>query len=84
MEVCTNSSLTEGEDEHFLQLEKRLCELLQGGNLHWRHTQMAIGMLLSLIVDGHIPPKFVVELWLDCLIHDDRTIRLTALQVLLK
>ena len=31
------------ENSYFLEMEKRLCDLVQSGNLHWRHHQMAIG-----------------------------------------
>ena len=31
------------ENPYFLEMEKRLCDLVQSGNLHWRHHQMAIG-----------------------------------------
>ena len=41
-----------------------LCNLICEGKLHWRHKQMAIGMMLSIIVETHIPPKEVVEMWL--------------------
>ena len=69
------------ENEHFLETEKRLCDLVRSGNLHWRHHQMAIGMLLTLLVNEHKPPENVVNMWLDCMLHDDVTIRAIAFQV---
>ena len=36
------------DNPYFLQMEKRLCDLVQGGNLHWRHHQMAIGKTFHL------------------------------------
>ena len=36
------------DNPYFLQMEKRLCDLVQGGNLHWRHHQMAIGKTFRL------------------------------------
>ena len=76
------NNVKEVENEDFLKLEKRLCDLLRSGKLHWRHSQMAIGMLLSLMVEDHVPPKFIVELWLDCLLNDERKIRLMSLQAI--
>ena len=67
--------------EEFLTLESELCELVQSGNLHWRHQQMALGMLLSMICSGHKPSVTTLDLWLECLIHDDRNIRCMAFQV---
>ena len=48
MEVDTNGqnghdTFNSDDNPYFLQMEKRLCDLVQGGNLHWRHHQMAIG-----------------------------------------
>ena len=42
---------------------------------------MAIGMLLTMLVSNHKPPANVVNMWLDCLLHDDITIRCIAFQV---
>ena len=67
--------------EDFLKLESELCELVQSGNLHWRHQQMALGMLLTMICSGHKPSVTTLDLWLECLIHDDRNIRSMAFQV---
>ena len=49
MDVDTNNgqnghdTFNSDDNPYFLQMEKRLCDLVQGGNLHWRHHQMAIG-----------------------------------------
>ena len=48
----------------FQALEKELCTLICEGTLHWRHKQMAIGMMLSIIVEDHIQPPEVVDMWL--------------------
>ena len=70
------------EDEHFLHMEKTLADLVMSGNLHWRHYQMAVGMLLTMLVADRKPPKNIVELWINCLLHDDITIRFVAFQVI--
>lgn len=70
------------ENPQYLELELTLCRLVQEGNLHWRHSQMAIGMLLTIMLPHHVPPEPVVRMWLDCMLHDDRTIRLIAFQAL--
>lgn len=79
--ACMEVDADQEENEDFLKIEKQLCELVKSGNLHWRHFQMAIGMLLSSVVPGYEPSKEVVEMWLDCLLNDDITIRLIAIQV---
>ena len=76
-----NHDVISDENPEFLQMEKRLCDLVQGGNLHWRHHQMAIGMLLTMMVSDHKPPENVVNMWMECLLHDDITIRFIAFQV---
>ena len=68
-------------DPDFVKLEKSLSDLIQGGTLHWRHHQMAIGMLLTLLVRDSRPTAQVVNLWLENLLHDDVTIRFIAFQV---
>ena len=82
MEVAEDdtSTVVEKEDRYFISLENELCSLVNSGNLHWRHTQMAIGMLYTLTVPLHYPPPTVLELWMSCLIHDDRNIRSVAIQ----
>ena len=72
----------EEENPHFVALEKELCSMVRGGSLHWRHTQMAIGMLYTLTVPHHQPPADLLELWMQCLIHDDRNIRSVAFQAI--
>ena len=68
-------------DPDFVKLEKSLSDLVQSGTLHWRHHQMAIGMLLTLLVRESRPTAQVVNLWLENLLHDDVTIRFIAFQV---
>ncbi|QQP39732.1 Uncharacterized protein FKW44_013543, partial [Caligus rogercresseyi] len=69
-------------DPHFKDLELRVIELISNGNLHWRRYQMAIGILLGFINHKHIPHERAIRIWLDALVHDDITIRLTAFQAL--
>ena len=64
----------------FVRLEKDICQLILHGNLHWRHFEMAVGMLFSIIVPGYRATEDAMKIWLDCLIHDDRNIRLVAFQ----
>lgn len=70
------------EDPDYLELELELCRLVREGNLHWRHKQMAVGMLLTILVEDHIPPQEVVDMWLQCQIDDDRTVRMVSFQAL--
>ena len=70
------------DNPYFIFLENELCSLVKSGSLHWRHTQMAIGMLYTLTVPEHNPPSDVLNLWMMCLIHDDRSIRSVALQAI--
>uniref|UniRef100_A0A0K2T807 Proteasome activator complex subunit 4 n=1 Tax=Lepeophtheirus salmonis TaxID=72036 RepID=A0A0K2T807_LEPSM len=69
-------------NEDFLKLELEMIDLIQNGNLHWRRYQMSIGMLLGFINHKHIPHEKSIKIWLDALIHEDLTIRLTAFQAL--
>ena len=73
---------THEDNPHFLFLENELCSLVKSGSLHWRHTQMAIGMLYTLTIPEHNPPSDVLNLWMMCLIHDDRSIRSVAVQAI--
>ena len=68
-------------DSDYLAMQNELCALVQGGTLHWRHHQMAIGMLLTMLVADSEPNANVVNLWLEALLHDDVTIRFIAFQV---
>ena len=81
MEVEENVSIEE-KNPYFIALEKELCSLVTSGNLHWRHNQMAIGMLYTLTVPYHNPPSEILHLWMNSLIHDDRNIRSVALQAI--
>ena len=71
-------------NENFLKLELALIELVQSGNLHWRHHKMAISMLLTMMGLDHKPSEAIVNLWLDCLLDDDKIIRDRAFQVIQK
>jgi len=67
---------------HYQQLETRLVQLVGGKTLHWRHQEMAVGMLLSMITYDHTPSLPTTSLWLSLLLSDQRTIRLMAYQAL--
>ena len=67
-------------DPDFLKLEAELCDLILNGNLHWRHYEMAVGMLYSVIVPGYQVSHQALKVWLNCLTHDDRNIRFVAFQ----
>jgi hypothetical protein len=69
-------------NENFQKLELTLIELVQSGKLHWRHHKMTIGMLLTMMVFDHKPSEAIINLWLDCLHHDDKIIRERAFQVI--
>ena len=72
------------ENQHFLTLESQLIELLQSGTLHWRHYQMAIGMLLTMMLADHQPTAKLMDMWMENLLHDDITIRFVAFQVIFR
>ena len=78
--LLTSLKEDQKEDPDYLSLEKQLVKLVNGGTLHWRHYQMAIGMLLSLVNSTHVPFTETINLWLEALVHDDRMIRLVAFQ----
>ena len=40
---------------HCTALETSLRQLVVGKGLHWRHKQMAVGMLLSMVTFDHTP-----------------------------
>lgn len=82
VEECNTIIPSERDNPHFLALESELCSLVTSGSLHWRHAQMAIGMLYTLTVPDHCPPPNVLQLWMNCLIHDDRNIRSVAIQAI--
>ena len=81
LEKAQNMLQNNSTDEDFLKLESELCKLVQSKDLHWRHHQMALGILLTMICSGHKPSVEILDLWLECLIHDDKTIRGMAFQV---
>ena len=41
-----------------------------------------LGMLLTMMTYDHKPPKNVINMWLDSLLHDDIMIRYVAFQVI--
>ncbi len=48
----------------FQAFELQVCQFVCEGNLHWRHKQMALGLMFTTLVSGHVPPQEVVEMWL--------------------
>ena len=67
---------------HYQALETALLGLVEGKALHWRHEEMAVGMLLSMITYDTTPSPQSTSLWLALLLSDQRTIRLMAYQAL--
>ena len=67
---------------YYQKLEGRLVQLVDSKTLHWRHQEMAVGMLLSMITYDHTPSLSTTSLWLSLLLSDQRTIRLMAYQAL--
>jgi hypothetical protein len=82
LELAPDEDCEDTIDPHFLQLQSKLCELVRSKKLHWRHEQMAYGMMLLLLVQNYLPPEEVVEMWLQALINHDRSMRLVAFQAL--
>ena len=69
-------------NEHFLELEKKMHELVSRKTLHWRHYSMGMGIMLLLVTHDRVPAPEAVEMWLKAMVHDDRTIRNMAFQAL--
>ena len=67
---------------HYQELETKLVKLVESNNLHWRHQEMGVGMLLSMIIYDHSPSLDTTQLWLSLLISDQRQLRLMAYQAL--
>jgi len=67
---------------HYQALEEALVTLVEGKALHWRHEEMAVGMLLSMISYDTSPSPRTTALWLGLLLSDQRTVRLMAYQAL--
>ena len=66
---------------HYQELEGRLVQLLSSNTLHWRHQEMGVGMLLSMITYDHTSSLNTTQLWLSLLVSDQRALRLMAYQV---
>ena len=67
---------------HYQALEGALVSLVEGKSLHWRHEEMAVGMLLSMVTYDTSPSLRTTGLWLGLLLSDQRTVRLMAYQAL--
>ena len=68
---------------HYEELESRLVGLVtSNAAMHWRHCEMAVGMLLSMLTYDHAPSLPATQLWLSLLLSDQRTLRLMAYQAL--
>lgn len=72
-------------DPNFLKLERALTDLISGASieeqLHWRHYNMAMGMLLTILCPDYEPADETVDIWLQSMVHDDRAIRMLGIQV---
>ena len=66
---------------HYQELEGRLVQLLSSNTLHWRHQEMGVGMLLTMITYDHTPNLDTTQLWLSLLVSDTRNLRMMAYQV---
>lgn len=80
--VSLNSNNCMKQLVHYQELESSLISLLSANTLHWRHQEMAVGMLLTMISYDHTPSLATTQLWLSLLISDQRTLRLMAYQAL--
>ena len=67
---------------HYKALETELVDLVEGQALHWRHKEMAVGMLLSMVTYDNPPSPRSTALWLDLLLSDQESIRSMAYQAL--
>jgi len=76
------ANLSLGSHLHFQELERRIIELVSNKNLHWRHHEMAVGMLLTMITYDSTPTRDTVSLWLKLLLDDQRSIRCMANQAM--
>ena len=77
--LASNNSMK--EVVHFQELEGKLVMLLSSNSLHWRHQEMGVGMLLSMITYDYTPSLDTTQLWLSLLVSDQRALRLIAYQV---
>ena len=82
MESADNPASAAEVDEHFLELERKMHELVSRKTLHWRHYSMGMGIMLLLVTHDRVPSPEAVEMWLQAMVHDDRTIRNMAFQAL--
>ncbi len=58
-----------------------LCDRVESGSLHWRHYNIAIGMLGVLTrYDEPMPPR-VARLFVGNLVHENLTVRKGALHI---
>ena len=81
VDSLTNNTAMAGQI-HYQSLESSLVSLVISNTLHWRHEEMAVGMLLSMITYDHTPNQATTSMWLDLLLSDQRTIRLMAYQAI--
>ena len=77
--LASNNSMK--EVVHYQELEGKLVMLLSSNSLHWRHQEMGVGMLLSMITYDYTPSLDTTQLWLSLLVSDQRALRLIAYQV---
>jgi len=76
------ANISLGHHIYFQELETKIVGLVSNKTLHWRHHEMAVGMLLSMITYDHTPTRETTSLWLQLLLDDQRNIRCMAYQAL--
>lgn len=72
-------------DANFLKFEAEMVEIIKNRvdeQLHWRHEAMAYSLLMFLLCPGHQPGPEVVEIWLQAMLHEQRSNRNMAFQAL--
>ena len=78
----TDDSLDDtGVNKDFLKLEHELNRMISS-NMHWRHEQIAYGILFSTMGHDRYPSMETVATWLLALTHYEENIRMMAFQSL--
>ncbi|XP_022243744.1 proteasome activator complex subunit 4-like [Limulus polyphemus] len=97
LECPTDKEIEEGKQKelrknemnisNYQDLVKSLVDLIENGNLHWRHNHLALIMLKMLIRHDVAFPHEAVKLFAQHLVHDTlmmRKIAITAVAAILK
>ncbi|XP_078000645.1 proteasome activator complex subunit 4-like [Glandiceps talaboti] len=75
-------TLEKGNNEllsHYHHLVSSLVDSINSGNLRWKFSQIALGLLTLLIRSDTPFPAKAVELFVSSLVHDSITVRKTAI-----